>query len=237
MRLGQAEFTLGTDRPRTIKIIIADDHPLMRSALRDVLEREPDFEVVGEAGNGVEAVDLAERLRPDIVIMDIAMPVMNGVEATKRIRACSSLPPVLILTVHTDIETIYSILQAGASGYLVKSIFGPEVITTIRALLEGDLVFGSEISEEIIKHVLLHTEASRETPRTDSEALSSKELEILTLAARGMSNKQIGKGLGFTEATIKGHFVEIFRILNVRSRTEAIFVGLKSRIINLDDLT
>lgn len=233
----KAESVLGANQPEKIRIVLADDHPLMRRVLREVLEQEPDLEVVGEASNGSEAVELANQSRPDIVIMDIAMPVMNGVEATRRIRASNPLTSVLILTVHVDAETICSILQAGASGYLVKSILGPEVISTIRALLDGDVVLGPEISEEIVKHVVLNTEESCiGLPSRESGTLPSKHLEVLTLAARGLSNKEIARKLGYSEATVKGYFVEVFTILNVRSRTEAVFVGLKSRILNLDDL-
>ena len=134
------ESALASDQPKKISIVIADDHPLMRRALRDLLEQEQDLQVLGEAGNGREAIELIERYSPDVVIMDIAMPVMNGVEATERIKASSPRTSVLILTVHTDIETIFSILQAGASGYLVKSVFGPEVIRTVRTLMDGDMV-------------------------------------------------------------------------------------------------
>ena len=139
-----------------ISIVLVDDHPLVRRALRDILEKEPDLHVIGEAGDGQEAVAMTSEHRPDIVIMDISMPVMNGVEATKRIKASNPLTVVLILTVHTDVETIFSILQAGASGYLVKSVFGPEVIHTIRAVMDGDMVLSPEVSQEVLKYALHH---------------------------------------------------------------------------------
>jgi DNA-binding NarL/FixJ family response regulator len=221
-------------QPAKTRIVLVDDHPLVRRALRDILERESDLEVVGEAGDGLEALEMTERSRPDIVIMDISMPNMNGVEATKQIKASNPLTAVLILTVHTDVETIFSILQAGASGYLVKSIFGPEVIHTIRAVMDGDMVLSREVSQEVIKYSLHH--ATKPVKPMSQERISAKGLEILSLAAKGLSNKEIGAKLGLSEATVKSYFVDVFQKLNVRSRTEAIFVSLKSGLLTLDDL-
>jgi NarL family two-component system response regulator LiaR len=217
-----------------IRILLVDDHPLVRRALRDILEREPDLEVIGEAGDGQEALEMTKQHQPDIVIMDISMPLMNGVEATKLIKASSPLASVLILTVHTDVETIFSILQAGASGYLVKSVFGPEVVHTIRAVMDGDMVLSREVSQEVLKYSLHH--ATRPVKPLPREKLSAKGMEVLSLAAKGMSNKEIGANLGLSEATVKSYFVDVFQKLNVRSRTEAIFVSLKSGVLSLDDL-
>ncbi len=219
---------------RQIRILLVDDHPLVRRALRDILEKEPDLCVVGEAGDGREAIDLTAELLPDVIIMDISMPVLNGVEATKQIKAAHPLSSVLILTVHTDVETIFSILQAGASGYLVKSIFGPEVVHTIRAVMDGDMVLSREVSQEVVKYALQHgTKPVKQAPQ---EGISAKGMEVLTLAAKGLSNKEIGAALGISEATVKSYFVDVFQKLNVRSRTEAIFVSLKSGLLSLDDL-
>ncbi len=220
--------------PQETRILLVDDHPLVRRALRDILEKELDFHVIGEAGDGQEAVAMTGEYGPDIVIMDISMPVLNGVEATKQIKASNPLTAVLILTVHTDVETIFSILQAGASGYLVKSIFGPEVIHTVRAVMDGDMVLSPEVSHEVLKYALHHVR--RPPKEVPPERISAKEMEVLSLAARGLSNKEIGAQLGVTEATVKSYFVDVFQKLNVRSRTEAIFVSLKSGILTLDDL-
>jgi DNA-binding NarL/FixJ family response regulator len=228
---------MGSDGPAKIKILLADDHPLIRQALRDVLKREPDLEVVGEADNGVEAVELTERYQPNVVIMDISMPVMNGVEATKRIKAANPHTLVLILTVISDVNTIFNILQAGASGYLIKSIFGPEVVRTIRTLMDGDLVLLPDVSTELIKFSLRHKEYSPRPALAEPRGrLSQRAVEVLTEAARGLSNKEIAANLGLSEATVKGYLVEVFNYLNVRSRTEAVFVSLKRGILNLDDL-
>ena len=219
---------------RKIRILLVDDHPLVRRALRDILEKEPDLVVMGEAGDGLEALRMTAEGRPDVVIMDISMPNMNGVEATKQIKVAHPMAMVLILTVHTDVETIFSILQAGASGYLVKSVFGPEVVHTIRAVMDGDMVLSREVSQEVIRYGLHH--ATRPVKPVSSEGISSKGLEVLALAAKGLSNKEIGSRLGVSEATVKSYFVDVFSRLGVRSRTEAIFVSLKSGLLSLDDL-
>jgi DNA-binding NarL/FixJ family response regulator len=227
---------LESAEPQEIRILLVDDHPLVRRALRDILEKEPDLHVIGEAGDGRQAIEMTGQHSPDIVIMDISMPVLNGVEATKQIKASNPLTSVLILTVHTDVETIFSILQAGASGYLVKSIFGPEVIHTIRAVMDGDMVLSPEVSEEVVKYALHHVQVSKPVKPVSPDRISAKGMEVLSLAAKGLSNKEIGAKLGITEATVKSYFVDVFQKLNVRSRTEAIFVSLKSGILTLDDL-
>ena len=224
---------MDVDQPDTTRIMIVDDHPLVRQALRDVLEQEPDFEVVGEAGDGRQAIAMAEEHQPDVIIMDISMPVLGGIEATQRIKELSPTIPILILTVHSDIETVFKILQAGASGYLVKSVFGPEVIHTVRAVMDGDMVLSNAISQEVVKYALQHVTR----PITVNEMISGKETEMLSLAAKGLSNKEIGARLEISEATVKGYFVTLYQKLNVRSRTEAIFVGLKTGILTLDDLS
>ena len=230
---------MGSNELGKITVLLADDHPLIRKALRDTLEKEPDLEVIGEASDGAEAVALTAQYRPDIVIMDIAMPVMNGVEATKRIKAANPLTLVLILTVVHDINTIFNILQVGASGYLVKSIFGPEVIRTIHALMDGDLVLAPDVSKELRMFALRHKE-DRTRPASSKSSggakLSPRAVEVLALAAQGLSNKEISASLGVTEATVKGYLVEVFTHLNVRSRTEAVFVSLKTGLLNLDEL-
>lgn len=221
-------------KPAEIKIMLVDDHPLMRQALRNILERENELKVVGEAGNGQEAIEMAMEFRPDVVIMDINMPVLNGIEATKQIKAQCPFISILILTVHTDIETIFSILQAGASGYLTKSVFGPEVVNTIRALIDGEMVLAPTVSKEVLKYAFQHFTKPVKIEANDK--ITPKEIEILSLAAKGMSNRDIGTRLGISERTVKSYFVDLFLKLRVRSRTEAIFVSLKSGILTLDHL-
>jgi two-component system, NarL family, response regulator LiaR len=223
-----------TGQSRICRILLADDHPLVRQALREVLEREPDLEIVGEAANGQQAVEMAQEFEPDIVIMDISMPVLNGIEATKRIKALVPSSSILILTVHDDIETIFSILQLGASGYLTKGVFSPEVIHTVRAVMAGDVVLAPEVSDEVVRYALQH--ATKPVKIESFNRVTPKEMQILSLAAKGLSNKEIAVRLQLSEGTVKSYFVGLFQKMNVRSRTEAVFVGLKSGILNLDDL-
>jgi NarL family two-component system response regulator LiaR len=225
---------MGTSELNKTRILLVDDHPLVRRALRDLLEKEPDLEVIGEAGDGQEALAMTEEYQPDTVIMDISMPILGGIEATKRIKALRPSVAILILTVHTDIETIFSILQAGASGYLTKSVFGPEVIHTIRAVMDGDMVLAPAVSQEVVKYALQHV--TRPIKTESRERLTPKEMEVLQLAAKGLSNKEIGARLKINEGTVKSYFVALFQKLSVRSRTEAIFVSLKSGILTLEDL-
>jgi len=221
-------------RSQKTRIMLADDHPLLRQALRDVLEKQPDFEVIAEAGDGEEAVKLATKLVPDVVIMDISMPNLNGLEATKRIKASRPAIAVLVLTVHSDSEHILSILQAGAGGYLTKSVYGDEVINAVRALLCGETVLSQSVSQQIFKYAFQHAIKPK---RLDvGNKLSARELEVLNLAAKGISNKDIALRLGLSLRTVKGYLVDLFLKLNVASRTEAVIVGLRKGILTLNDL-
>jgi NarL family two-component system response regulator LiaR len=220
--------------PDKIRIVLADDHPLLRQALRDVLEKQPDFEVIAEASDGKEAVKLATELLPDVVIMDISMPELNGLEATEQIKANCPAIAVLVLTVHSDSEHILSILQAGAGGYLTKSVYGDEVIYAVRALVCGETVLSPSVSQQILKYAFQHITKPKSLDVGDK--LSARELEVLSLAARGISNKDIALRLGLSLRTIKGYLADLFLKLNVASRTEAVIVGLRKGILTLDDL-
>lgn len=222
------------DELDTIRIILADDHPMLRQALRNVLEREPDFEIIAEANDGEEAVQLATQMIPDVVIMDISMPKLNGLQATREIKVkCPSID-ILVLTVHSDSEHILSILQAGAGGYLTKSVYGEELVHAIRALVSKEMVLSHSVSKQILKYALQHNTKSINLDTGDK--LSSREIEILSLAAKGIFNKEIAKRLGLSLRTVKGYLGSIFLKLDVSSRTEAVIVSLRQGIITLDDL-
>jgi DNA-binding NarL/FixJ family response regulator len=216
------------------RIVIADDHPLLRQALRNSLEKQPDFEIVAEACDGNEAVQSSVNLNPDIVIMDISMPSINGIEATRQIKAKCPSAAILVLTVHSDSEHILSILQAGASGYLTKSVYGDEVIQAIRALSIGETVLSPSISRQILKY------AFQNMPRSNGlkteENFSTREMEVLRLVARGIPNKDIALKLGLSLRTVKGYLGDLFLKLNAASRTEAVITSLRKGILNLEDL-
>lgn len=213
---------------------MADDHPLLRQALRDALEKQSDFEVIAEASDGEEAVRLATEMFPDVVIMDISMPILNGLEATKQIKESNPSIAVLVLTVHSDSEHILSILRAGAGGYLTKSVYGDEVTHAVRAIVSGETVLSPAVSQQIFKYAFQHSTKPKNLGTGNS--LSSRELEVLHLASKGISNKDIAKRLGLSLRTVKGYLADLFLKLNVASRTEAVIIGLRKGILTLKDL-
>jgi len=223
----------GPSEEKTISIILADDHPLLREALKHVLERESDFRVIGEAGDGEEAVRLATELVPDVVIMDISMPKINGIEATRRIKERFPRIAVLALTIYDDIEHLLGIIEAGAAGYLTKAVFGENVIHAVRGVIAGEAVLPQASLRQIIGNTTW--KASTPSYTEAGEKIKSRELEILRLTARGMSNKEIAEALGISLRTVKGYLQSIFCKLNVASRTEAIFICLNYNILTLDD--
>ena len=227
-------MTLPTTQCKKARIIIADDHPLLREALRNVLQKQPDFEVIGEAGDGEEAVSLTTELIPDIVIMDISMPNLDGLEATRRIKAACPSVAVLVLTVHKDIEYIFGVLQAGASGYLTKTVYGDEVTNAVRALIYGETVLAPMVAQQVFKYALQH--ATKPKGLELGDKLSARELEVLRLVAKGISNQDIASRLSLGLRTVKGYVANIFLKLNVASRTEAVIVSLRKGILGKDDL-
>ncbi len=221
-------------KPTRISVLLVDDHPLLRQALRAVLEREGDLEVVAEAGDGPQAVALATELKPDVVVMDISLPEMDGVEATKRVKEVSPKTAVLALTVHDDEQTIAEVLSAGASGYLTKSVFDNEVVQAVRTLAAGDMVLSPSVGQVLLRQAARRP--SRSLPLNSGERLTVRELEVLRLVARGMSNSDIAATLGLRLRTVKGYVTDIFAKLGVSTRTEAVAVSLQAGIISVDDI-
>jgi NarL family two-component system response regulator LiaR len=217
-----------------IAILLADDHPLLLQALKGLLEKEDDFEIVAEAGDGEEATRLATELKPDVVIMDISMPRLDGLKATRRIKEAYPEIAVLALTVHNDDQSILEILQAGAAGYLVKSIFGEELVQAIRAVATGDMVLSPSIGQRLLKQAARYP--TKPVLLEGGEKLSTRELEILKLTAKGMMNKDIALSLGLELRTVKGYLSNIFSKLRVGSRTEAVITGLRAGYLSLDDI-
>jgi two-component system, NarL family, response regulator LiaR len=219
---------------KIIKILIADDHPLFRQALKNLIENQMDMKVTGQAGNGGEALKLAEELRPDVIIMDIGMPVMDGLEATRQIKLLYPDIAILVLTVHTDQEHILGILKAGAAGYLTKVAIGDDVVNSIRTIMAGETVLSPSIMQQILYQGI--PEPTQSVSSDIISNLTAREILILKLAAKGLSNKSIASKLNISEYTVKGYLKDIFTKINVSSRTEAVMVGLKTGIINLSDL-
>jgi two-component system, NarL family, response regulator LiaR len=217
-----------------IRVILADDHPLIRQALKNVLEKQADIKVIAEAGDGEEAVNLTQQLTPDVVIMDISMPKLNGLEATRQIKAHCPGVAVLSLTVHNDSEHILGILEAGAAGYLTKSVFDKEVVQAVQTVAAGEVVFSPVTLQQLLKHSI--RSSSKPLPLASGDVMTVREMEILKLAASGMSNRDISLKLELSLRTVKGYLAEIFAKLKVSSRTEATITALKAGIISLNDL-
>jgi two-component system, NarL family, response regulator LiaR len=217
-----------------IRVLIADDHAMVREGTRQILEREADLTVVAEAADGEEAVQLADTFRPDVAIIDIAMPKLNGIEATRQIKALFPSMAVMILTAYDDDEFVYSFLDAGAAGYLLKTVRGSELIAAVRALYAGETVLHPKIAGKVLKRFA--TAAKAPEKRVATRLLSGREMEILKLAATGRRNDDIAGQLCLSLRTVQGHLNRIFDKLNVSSRTEAVVRALKEGWITLDDL-
>ena len=217
-----------------IRILIADDHVVVREGTRQILEMEPDLKVVAEAGDGEEAVRLVGDSMPDVAIIDIAMPKVDGIEATKQIKALYPTVAVLILSAYDDDQFIFNLLEAGAAGYLLKTASGEELSRAIRAVYKGEPVLDPTIARKVMNYFRLPGKVrGLERP---SEHLSNRETDIIKLAARGMTNKDIADRLHLSNRTVEGHLRAIFNKLGVGSRTEAVLYGLRKGWFTLEEL-
>jgi len=214
-----------------IKIVIADDHTVVRKGTRQILEQEADFKVVGEAADGEEAVQMVSSLNPDIAIVDISMPIMDGIEATKRIKASSPAVAVLILSAYDNDEFVFALLEAGAAGYLLKDVSGQDIVNAVRAVLRGESVLHPVIARKVMDRFFPLTNGKKETPKV----LGDRELEVLRLASEALSNQEIADNLGLSLHTVEAHMRHIFGKLQVGSRTEAVLYALKQGWINIHD--
>jgi NarL family two-component system response regulator LiaR len=217
-----------------IRIMLAEDHVVVRESIRQFLEREDDLEVVGEAGNGDEAIQLADQLKPDIIVMDVAMPNVNGVEATRKIKMLRPATAVLALTAYDYDQYIFALLEVGAAGYLLKDVSGQELIDAIRAVHRGDCVLHPAVARKVMARFRGPTIKPGKEGKID--LLTERELKVLKRAARGMCNKEIAEELFLSARTIEAHFSSIFNKLGVSSRTEAVVYGLKRGWFALEDL-
>lgn len=206
-----------------IRILIADDHPVVRSGLKAILASQPDFEFVAEAENGAVAVSLAAQCRPDVVLMDLQMPVMDGVSAITHLQNLVPIPFVLVLTTYDTDADILRALEAGATGYLLKDAPPEELFRAIRTAARGEITFAPRVAARLTRRLT-----------TGTQKLSAREIEVLELAARGDANKDIAAKLHITEATVKTHLVHIFEKLGVADRTAAVTNALEQKIIRLE---
>jgi DNA-binding NarL/FixJ family response regulator len=203
----------------TMRVLIADDHPLFREGMRGRLDRVGDITVVGEAASGDEAVELARELEPHVILMDIKMPGLNGIEATREIRQTSPAVGVLVLTMFEDDDSVFAAMRAGAKGYLLKDSGGEEVVYAIRAVASGEAVFGSGVAERIIGFFSGPRPA---TPRRAFPELTEREEEVLSLVAQGKSNQEIARQLFVSLKTVRNHVSNILVKLQVADRAQAV---------------
>ena len=221
----------------SIRVLIADDQELVRAGFSMILDRQPNIEVVGEAADGADAVDRARELRPDVVLMDLRMPVMDGVEATRRICALhlDPGPRVLILTTFDDDESVYSSLRAGASGFLLKDTPPAELADAVRLVADGQSLLAPRVTRRVIERFVQHLPADAELARRASE-LTHREREVLALIANGLSNGQIAARLILGEATIKSHVSHILGKLGARDRAQAVAIGYEVGLLTAGSL-
>jgi NarL family two-component system response regulator LiaR len=217
-----------------IKVLLADNHALFREGIRRVIEREKDIEVIGEAGDGVEAINLATKLHPHIVLIDIALPGVDSLEATIQIKSDYPSTVILILTADDNDRNIIPLLEAGAAGFLLKNMSGTDLINAIHAVHAGESVLHPTIAQKMFSR--LGAGGRPLQNKTRENELSEREIEILKLAARGMSNQNIATLLYLSRRTIQAHLANIFRKMDVGSRTEAVIQALRIGWIKLDDL-
>ena len=215
-----------------IKVLLAEDHVVVREGLQELIDRQKDMEVVGEAGDGEETIRLAGELGPDLVLMDIAMPKLNGIEATRRIKELHPFITILVLTAYDNEEFIFALLEAGAAGYLLKNVRSEELLDAIHAVYNSDSVLYPTVAAKVFKHLQVE-ENKKYAKQERTEILSGRELEVLRLGAEGLINKQIAKELSIGERTIQTHWRNIFNKLGVSSRTEAVVDCLKKGWITL----
>ena len=214
-----------------LTVLIADDHPLVREALHRALDVEEDMKVIAEAGDGEAAVEIAAELKPNVVVMDIVMPKLNGIEATRKIKEIAPDTAVLILTAYDDDEYVLGLLDAGAAGYLLKSARGRDLVGAIRAISSGESVLHPNIIARLLKR-------ASGAPVKENKAqglLSERESEVLRLVAQGMNNKEIADKLFLSLRTVKAHLTSVFNKLNVASRSEAIVKGLQWGLVTLEN--
>jgi DNA-binding NarL/FixJ family response regulator len=208
----------------TIRLVIADDHLVVRDGLRGMLESQPDFEVVGEAANGEEAVHLASSLQPEVILMDLRMPEMDGVSAIREIKSSQPEIEILVLTTYDSDADILPAIEAGATGYLLKDASREELYAAIRSTAHGESMLAPGVAAKLIGRMRAPAE----------EQLTKRELEVLQLVAEGASNKDIAGRLHISQATVKSHLIHIFGKLGVSDRTAAVTVAYKRGFLRLE---
>ena len=219
----------------TLGVLIADDQALMRAGFRMILAAEPDLEVVGEATTGHEAVAEAGRLRPDVVLMDVRMPEMDGIEATRRLLDGNGDTKVVMLTTFDMDEYVYEAFRAGASGFLVKDVPPEQLIAGIRSVASGDALLAPSVTQRLIQEFVRRPPDGIRTPSPELSLLTAREVEVLEMVARGLSNGEIATELFVSETTVKTHVAHLLSKLGVRDRVQAVVFAYDSGVVTPGD--
>jgi DNA-binding NarL/FixJ family response regulator len=219
----------------TLGVLIADDQALMRAGSRMILEAEPDLQVVGEAANGKEAVAEAGRLRPDVVLMDVRMPEMNGIEATRRLLDGNEDTRGVMLTTFDMDEYVYEALRAGASGFLVKDVPPEQLVAGIRSVASGDSLLAPSVTRRLIREFVHRPPDAIRTSPPELSGLTAREGEVLRMMARGLSNPEIASELFVSETTVKTHVAHVLAKLGLRDRVQAVVLAYESGVVRPGD--
>ncbi len=217
---------------RTIRVLVADDHQVVRLGICGALRLEPDVEIVGEAINGKQAVELAERLRPDVLILDVQMPEMDGVAVTHRVLQSCPQVRILVLSAFADDGYVLGTLAHGATGYLLKDEAIENVVGAVRAVARGETWLSPQVAGRLVQRVA-HRPPLEGPPGVAKDQPTEREMEILNLVAEGHSNEEIGQRLHITERTVRFHLTNLFSKLNVTSRTEAVVEAIRRGLVNI----
>lgn len=209
-----------------ISTLLADDHIVVRAGIRQFLEQSPDIKVIAEASNGLEACEMIESYKPDVVVLDIQMPLKSGIEVTRWIRSQQLSMGILILTAYEDEPYVRAVLQAGANGYVLKNAEPVEIVQAVRDVYHGKSVLDSSLTQKLMANLAGKTE------NEITETLTPRELQVLSLTAKGFTNKAIGVQLSISDRTVQNHLANIFQKMNVESRTEAVMRGVSMGLIS-----
>ncbi len=224
---GQAE------KPESLRVVICDDHALFRRGLEMVLENEPDIEVVGEATDGIQAVEKAQELMPDVILMDVRMPKRSGIEATQQIKELLPHVKILVLTISDEEADLYDSIKAGAAGYLLKEISTDEVADAIRSVWAGHSRISPAMASKLLTEFQAMTKRADDRQQIAPPRLTERELEVLRLVAKGLNNRDIAKNLFISENTVKNHIRNILEKLQLHSRMEAVIYAVREKILEI----